>query len=65
MSDTLEQSTETFYPVLDFRWFHPKPIPLMNGCENEFFYPPRLLQQKYLSNTGKEKWVSIPSVQEE
>jgi hypothetical protein len=49
--EVLEGITETHYPVLDFRW-----LKLNNGD--------MILQQKYLTNTGREEWRALPVVEE-
>lgn len=49
---TLEEVTEQWFPVLGFRWLETE----------RYGYVFRTLQQQHLSNTGKEKWVDIPTV---
>lgn len=52
---TLEVQTEQWFPVLGFRW--------LETIDHGYSF--KTLQQHYLSNTGKEKWVDVPTVIEE
>lgn len=54
---SLEEDTEMYYPVLEFRWWQPKAV---NG-----YLSARVLQQLYISNTGKKEWQNIPTVWED
>jgi len=54
IENTLEGSTEQWFPVLGFRWLETE----------RYGYSFKTLQQQHLSNTGKEKWVDIPTVKE-
>jgi len=57
MTDMLEEETERYWPVLDFRWFEEKVV-----FKPFHQYKKPRLQQRYISNTGKEMWKDIPTV---
>jgi hypothetical protein len=54
--NTLEVTTEQWFPVLGFRW-------LRRSIKHTAFKE-KVLQQQHLSNTGKEKWIDIPTVED-